>query len=69
MEKKVFQVPNIGCGGCVSTIESELNSLDGVSTVKGEVDSKMVTVEYSEPATWDKIVATLNEIEYPPAQA
>ncbi|MAU09076.1 MAG: heavy metal transporter [Anaerolineaceae bacterium] len=69
MEKKVFQVPNIGCGGCVSAIENELNDLEGIAAVKGEVDSKMVTVEYSEPATWDKIVAALTEIEYPPAQA
>lgn len=66
MEKKTFKVPNIGCDGCVKAIQGELSDLEGVKSVAGVVDTKMVTVEYDNPATWDGIVATLNEIDYAP---
>lgn len=67
MESKTFQVPNIGCDGCVKTIKNELSQIEGVKTVEAGVDTRMVTVEWGEPASWEKIVDTLNEIEYPPA--
>ena len=69
MESKTFQVPNIGCDGCVNAIKGELGDLEGIKTVDGAVDSKMVTVEYDEPASWDKIVSALKEIDYAPEQA
>jgi copper chaperone CopZ len=69
MERKTFQVPNIGCDGCVRTIKNELGEIPGVKKVEGAVDTKIVTVEWDNPATWQKINAVLEEIEYPPAQA
>jgi copper chaperone CopZ len=69
MESKTFKVPNIGCDGCVKAIKGELSELQGVKHVEGAVDTQTVTVEYDNPATWDRIVAALNEIEYPPEQA
>ncbi|MBL8120989.1 MAG: heavy-metal-associated domain-containing protein, partial [Anaerolineae bacterium] len=30
MERKTFQVPNIGCNGCVNTIKSEVSQINGV---------------------------------------
>lgn len=69
MERKTFQVPNIGCDGCVRTIKNELTELPGVQQVEGQVDSKTVTVEWQAPATWQQIVETLKEIEYAPAEA
>lgn len=69
MESKTFQVPNIGCNGCVRTIENEVGELAGVKLVKGVVDSKMVTVEWDTPATWAQIVSTLKGIDYAPAEA
>lgn len=68
MEKKTFEVPNIGCDGCVRAIQGELSEINGVESVVGVVETRMVTVEYTEPANWEKIVAVLTEIEYPPAQ-
>ena len=67
MESKTFQVPNIGCDGCVKTIKNELSEINGVKQVEATVDTKTVTVQWDAPASWDKIVETLNEIEYPPA--
>ena len=68
MESKTFKVPNIGCNGCVAAIKGELGDIEGVKTVDGVVDSKMVTVEYDAPASWEKIVSTLQEIDYAPEQ-
>jgi len=68
METKTFQVPAIGCDGCVRTITNEVSDIKGVKHVQGNVDSKIVTVEWEAPATWRDIEAKLIEIEYPPVQ-
>ncbi|MCS6835976.1 MAG: heavy-metal-associated domain-containing protein [Anaerolineae bacterium] len=68
MQTKTFRVPNIGCGGCVRTIESELGQMSGIAQVRGEVASKQVTVVYDAPATWEAIVAKLKELDYPPTE-
>jgi len=69
MEKRTFQVPNIGCDGCVRTVESTVGEITGVQWVKGEVNSKQVTVEYDQPATWDAIRNALIDVDYAPAEA
>jgi copper chaperone CopZ len=66
MESKTFVVPNIGCDGCVKTIVNELSQKQGVRSVKGDKTTKVVTVEWDAPATWDSIVTTLKEIDYAP---
>lgn len=68
-QEKTFKVPNIGCDGCVRAIENELSELPGVQTVSGDVATKMVHVEWTPPASWDTIKATLAEIEYPAEEA
>ena len=69
MERKTFQVPNIGCEGCVKAIKGELNEIAGVQFVDGAVDTRAVTVTYDSPATWEQIVSTLREIDYAPAES
>jgi copper chaperone CopZ len=67
MQTKTFEVPNISCGHCVRTIENEVSDLAGVSKVQADEETRMVTVEWGDPATWDAINALLVEINYPPA--
>jgi copper chaperone CopZ len=67
MTTKTFVVPAISCGHCTHTIESELSEVAGVQSVKADEKSKQVTVAFDAPATEEKIVATLQEINYPPA--
>lgn len=67
MESKTFQVPNISCNHCLMTIKRELSTLDGVKRVDGDVEARVVTVEWQPPATWSEIEDTLTEINYPPA--
>jgi copper chaperone len=67
MATKTFKVPSIHCGHCVMTIEREVGELTGVTSVKAEQSTQMVTVNWNEPpATWDAIRSLLTEINYPP---
>ena len=68
MESKTFQVPNIGCDGCVRSIKNELTAIPGVQNVDAAVDTKTVTVEWIDPADWKQIVNVLVEIDYAPAE-
>jgi len=68
MEKKTFSIPNISCGHCTTAIENELSEINGISSVKGNVEEKSVTVEWGAPATYDTIIQTLKEINYPAAE-
>jgi len=67
MEKKTFSIPNISCGHCVNSIKTELNELDGISKVEGDIEGKSVEVEWDAPATEDIIKNKLGEINYPAA--
>ncbi len=67
MEKKTFSIPSISCGHCVNAIKTELNELDGVTTVEGDIEGKRVEVEWDAPATEDIIKDKLTEINYPAA--
>lgn len=69
METKTFKVPNIGCDGCVSTIKNEVGQLAGVARVDADKDTKVVTVQWQNPASWQMIQNKLVEIDYAPAQA
>ena len=66
MNSKTFTIPNISCGHCVHTIETEVGELTGVAHVSAVKESKQVTVEWDRPATWEQIQHTLEEINYPP---
>ena len=67
MEVKTFTVPNISCGHCVHTVESEVGEIAGVKQVKADESTKQVTVQWETPASWDAIQKVLVEIDYPPA--
>ncbi|HET6444255.1 MAG TPA: heavy metal-associated domain-containing protein [candidate division Zixibacteria bacterium] len=63
---RTFTVPNISCGHCTHTIEMELSDMAGVTRVVADQGSRKVSVDWEEPATWDKIQSLLQEISYPP---
>ena len=66
METRTLIVPNISCGHCVHTIQMEVGDLGGVQSVKASNETKQVEVVFGDPATEDKIVALMKEINYPP---
>jgi copper chaperone CopZ len=67
MTTKTVTVPNISCGHCVMTIQREVGELEGVSEVKAEQETKLVTISWDPDATdWVVIEDTMKEIDYPP---
>lgn len=68
MNTITYQVPNISCGHCVHTIQTEVSELKGVQNVQANADTKTVTIGYDDPATQAQIEALLAEINYPVAK-
>ncbi len=66
METKTYNIPAINCMQCVHTIKNELSELEGVKSVEGDFQTKKVVVNFESPATEEKIVALLTEINYKP---
>jgi copper chaperone len=60
-----YSVPNISCGHCVHTIKMEVGELPGVESVEASQDTKEVTITFDDPATEEKILTLLSEINYP----
>lgn len=67
MKTVTYTIPNISCGHCVHTVQTEVSDLTGVKAVVAEQDSKRVTITFEEPASEEKIKALLSEINYPAA--
>ena len=67
-ETKTFTVPNISCEHCVRSIKNEVSEIAGVAAVQADEKTKIVTVAWDKPATWEQIKSTLTEIEYPPVE-
>ena len=68
-EIKTFHVPNIGCDGCVRTIQNEVADLAGVTNVVADLETKTVVVEWHTPATRSQVESRLAEIDYPAVEA
>ena len=62
-----YSVPNISCGHCVHTIQTEVAELAGVQQVKADAPTRAVEIIFDAPATEDKIKALMAEINYPVA--
>lgn len=65
MKTVKYFVPNISCGHCVHTIQSEVSELAGVTSVKADAASKWVEVSFEPPASEEGIQNLLAEINYP----
>lgn len=65
MVQKVLEVPEVSCHHCINAIEGAVGALDGVDSVKVDLQRKDVTVDYDE-STVDlpKIVAAIEREGY-----
>ena len=67
MKTVTYSIPNISCGHCVHTIQTEVGELAGVKSVEASVETKKVTITFDTPATEESIVSLLKSIDYPVA--
>ena len=65
MNKVKYKIPNISCGHCVNSIQSELNNIPGVSGAWANQETKYVEIEFDDPATEVTIKTQLESINYP----
>jgi len=59
------KAPAISCGHCVKTIQNEVAELKGVKNVVADQNTKLVTINFDDPATKEQIEALMAEIGYP----
>ena len=64
--QETFNVPDVHCGHCKSTIESTLQPLSGVEEANVDIDSRQVTVSYDD-AVVDRVslVRAIESAGYP----
>jgi copper chaperone CopZ len=63
--KVTYKIPNIHCGHCVHTIQSEVIDIPGVKSVKADQNLRVATIEFDPPASEAKIKELLAAIDYP----
>jgi copper chaperone len=62
----VLSVPTISCGHCENTINEALTPLAGVSSVRVDIPTRKVTVEYDpSAASVEQFKDVLAEEDYP----
>ena len=68
IEHASFNVPDISCGHCVTTIERGFENLPGVRNVAADATTKRVEVDFDpDRINRDRIVSTLDALGYPVA--
>jgi copper chaperone len=67
MATVTYLIPNISCGNCVHTIQTEVGDIKGVSSVSANQETKQATITFDAPATEAQIKSLLAEINYPVA--
>jgi copper chaperone CopZ len=65
MTTATYNIPSISCNHCVKTIEFELKEVPGVEEVRADVETKTAKITFNDPATEEKIIELLAEINYP----
>ncbi|MDI6695657.1 MAG: heavy-metal-associated domain-containing protein [Anaerolineales bacterium] len=67
MTTVTYSIPNIHCGHCVHTIQSEVSELAGVRSVIANQETRQATITFESPATEEQIKELLSSINYPVA--
>jgi len=64
--RKTIKVQNLKCQGCVRTIVTELNDVPGLKSVEVEIETSMVSFDYSSPDDMPIVELKLLGLGYPP---
>lgn len=65
---EIIKVEGMGCNHCVETIESSVGGLEGVASVKADLDNAQVTVELNEADVLNKVKETIEDQGYDVAE-
>ncbi|MBU1342063.1 MAG: heavy-metal-associated domain-containing protein [Proteobacteria bacterium] len=65
LSRAVIKIDSLSCGGCFSTINAGLSSLEGFSGMGANLFRKLIAIDFIAPLTPDKLTQKLSEIGYP----
>jgi len=68
MNTVTYSIPNISCGHCVHTIQSEVSEMEGVQSVVANQETRQATIVFMDPASENEIKKLLASINYPVAE-
>ena len=69
MRSTTFQLPGVGNATDWEIVENALRQINGMRHVEVNRPTRLVTVQYSDPASWDDISRTLDGLGYVPDNA
>ena len=65
LKRTVLKVENLSCGGCFTTINQSLDSLEGFSGFGANLFRNLVAVDFVQPLTPETIAKTISGTGYP----
>ena len=65
LKRAVFKVENLSCGGCFTTINKSLDSLEGFSGFGANLFRNLVAVDFVPPLTTETIAKAITDSGYP----
>ena len=65
--KSIITIENIKCGGCMNSIRTKLNAMEGVNGVKISETTGEVSLDHDPNMDVSVIEKTLAKMGYPPA--
>ncbi len=66
MQSKTFSLPMLHSEAQVRDIENRLRAIPGMKLVQGHPETKLFTIEWTEPASWDNVWKLLEGMGYTP---
>ncbi|HLU10830.1 MAG TPA: heavy metal-associated domain-containing protein [Oceanobacillus sp.] len=69
MQSTTFQLPSVAAETDWVVVENALRQINGMRHVEVHRLTRLVTVQYSDPASWDDISRTLDGLGYVPDNA
>lgn len=69
MQSTTFQLPNVADEQDWEIVENALRQLAGMRYVAVNRPTRLVTVQYADPTSWDDISRTLDGLGYVPDNA
>jgi copper chaperone len=70
MAQEVLSVPEVSCQHCINALEGAVGALDGVGSVKVDLDRKDITIDYDAGrVSHDRFVAAITGEGYQVGEA
>lgn len=65
LNRAIIKIDTLSCGGCFSTINAGMVTLEGYNGMGANLFRKLIAVDFSAPLTPEKITDKLSEVGYP----